>query len=105
MISKARALELMQESATDLRRSGMIDHDLTVGSETPLLGADSQLDSMGFVTFITDLEDRLTRETGTDVQLVLDDVHDFNADQPYLSGGTLARYLGRITGGDGAATR
>ena len=100
MVSETRALELMQESMTDLRRSGMINHDLTVGSETPLLGAESRLDSIGFVTFITDLEDRLTRETGTEVQIVLDDVHDFNADKPYLSGGTLARYVRGITRGE-----
>ena len=99
MITEQRAMELMQEAVTGLRRAGMIEQELSVREDTPLLGTGSQLDSMGFVTFVTDVEDRIARETGTEVQIVLDEVHEFNADNPYLSGGTLARYISRISGG------
>lgn len=103
MISEDRALQLMQSSLTNLRRSGMIDQEVKVESETPLLGTGSQLDSMGFVTFISDLEDLIARETGEEVYIVLDEVHEFNADTPYLAGGTLARYIQRLTSEPGAA--
>jgi hypothetical protein len=104
VISEQRALELMQDSITGLRRAGMIDADLTVDRDTPLLGTGSQLDSMAFVTFITELEDRVARETGDEVFIVLDEVHEFNADTPYLAASTLAEYIHRLTsqagGGD-----
>jgi acyl carrier protein len=103
VISEQRALELMQDSLTGLRRSGMIDREVRVDAETPLLGTGSQLDSMAFVTFISDLEDRIGRETGDEVFIVLDEVHDFNADNPYLAASTLAGYIQRLTSGAGAA--
>lgn len=103
VISEQRALELMQDSATGLRRAGMIDAELKVDRDTPLLGTGSQLDSMAFVTFVSDLEDRIGRETGEEVFIVLDEVHEFNADTPYLAASTLAGYIQRLTSGAGAA--
>jgi hypothetical protein len=103
VISEQRALELMQESLTGLRRAGMIDRDLTVDRDTPLLGSGSQLDSMAFVTFISDLEDRVARETGDEVFIVLDEVHEFNADTPYLAASTLAGYVQQLTSRVGGA--
>jgi acyl carrier protein len=103
VISEQRALELMQDSLTGLRRAGMIDREVKVEGDTPLLGTGSQLDSMAFVTFVSDLEDRIGRETGDEVFIVLDEVHDFNADNPYLAAATLAGYIQRLTSGAGAA--
>jgi acyl carrier protein len=53
----------------------------------------SELDSVAFVTLISDLEERLSRETGTDLFLVLDELHEFNGEDPSLTVRTLAPYL------------
>jgi acyl carrier protein len=98
LITHERSVALIQESIHSLRRAGLLEHDLVVDEGTVLLGMGSELDSIAFVTLISDLEDRLSRETDRDQFLVLDDLHDFNADQPSLTVRTLAPYLVEIAG-------
>ncbi len=97
MIAETRALALMQEAVTDLRAAGLIDRSFDVSPESVLLGAGSPLDSIGFVTFVTELEERLGRETGDEVALLFNEIHDFNANNPHLSAGTLARFIAAVT--------
>lgn len=96
MISKERAIQLMQESMSSLRRVGLIQQDVIVHSDTILLGVGTPLDSIAFVTFVTDLEDRLTQESGQEIYLVLNDIHEFNPNDVYLSADILARYIVRM---------
>ena len=91
-------MALIRESVQGLRRAGLLDHDLVIDDATVLLGIGSELDSVAFVTLISDLEDRLTRETGEDQFLVLDELHEFNGDEPSLTVRTLAPYLVELTG-------
>jgi acyl carrier protein len=84
---------LIQESIRGLRRAGLLERDLVVDESTVLLGIGSELDSVAFVTLISDLEERLARETGMDLFLVLDDLHEFNGEDPSLTVRTLAPYL------------
>lgn len=98
MITHDRSVELIQESIRGLRRAGLLDHDLLVDDSTVLLGMGSELDSVAFVTLISDLEERLCRETGDDLFLVLDELHDFNGDDPALTVRTLAPYLVELAG-------
>jgi len=93
MLTLERALQLIQDSIVGLRRVGLIDADLTVTGNTVLLGIGSPLDSIAFVTFVTDVEERLNRETGQELYLVLTDIHDFNPESASLTGDMLARYL------------
>lgn len=96
-MESTKALQLMQESFDSMQRSGMMDEKVTVDSNTVILGAGSFLDSLGFVTFISDLEERVSEATGQEQYLVLTEIHDFNADQAFLSAGTLAEYVAKIT--------
>ena len=96
MISAERALQLIQDSIASLRRVGLIEADLTVASDTVLLGTGSPLDSIAFVTFVTDVEERLDRETDQELYLVLTDIHEFNTDSVRLSADTLARYMVKL---------
>lgn len=96
MLSPDRALQLIQESIASLRRAGLIETDITVTGDTVLLGAGSELDSIGFVSFVIEMEDRLNRETGKELYLVLTDIHEFNTDSAQLSADTLARYAVKL---------
>jgi acyl carrier protein len=93
LITRERSVEMIQESIHSLRRAGLLEHDLVVDEGTVLLGMGSELDSIAFVTLISDLEDRLSRETERDQFLVLDDLHEFNSEEPSLTVRTLAPYL------------
>ncbi|MEO7295109.1 MAG: hypothetical protein ABIZ57_03115 [Candidatus Limnocylindria bacterium] len=99
MITHERSVAMIQESIHGLRKAGLLEHDLKIDESTVLLGMGSALDSIAFVTLISDLEDRLSRETDRDHFLVLDDIHEFNGDEPSLTVRTLAPYLVEIAQG------
>lgn len=92
------ALQLMQDSFDSMQRSGILDIPVTVTAETVILGSGTALDSLGFVTFISDLEERVSAATGQEHYLILTDIHDSNAGQSFLSAGTLAQYIEKISG-------
>jgi hypothetical protein len=91
------AIRLMQESLDSMQRSGVLDGVVVVNSDTVILGTGSFLNSLGFVTFISDMEERMSAETGQEHYLVLTEIHEFNADQAFLSAGKLAQYIEKIT--------
>lgn len=97
MVTYERALELTRSALDGLNEGGLLDVRIDVTPDTPLLGGNSQLDSIGLVTFVSDLEERLQRETGRDVFLVLADVHKFNAGASHLTVAALARYIEHVT--------
>lgn len=92
-----KALQLMQATFSSMYRSGMMEEELAVTPETIILGTGSSLDSLGFVTFISDLEERVSSEAGKDYYLILTEIHEANADQAFLSAGVLAAYIETIT--------
>lgn len=91
------ALKLMQDSLDSIQRSGMLEEAITVTPDTIILGTGSSLDSLGFVTFVSDLEERVSAETGTEHYLILTEIHEANADQAFLSAGVLAEYIEKLT--------
>lgn len=91
------AIRLMQESFDSMQRSGMLDEIIMVNPDTVILGSGSSLDSLGFVTFISDMEERVSAVTGQENYLILTEIHEFNAEQSFLSAGTLAQYIEKIT--------
>ena len=96
-MTEVRAFQLVQEALDSLQRVGLLPEAVAAQADTVLLGAGSPLDSIGFVTFITEMEDRISREAQQELYLVLKDIHEFNADTPYLTAGTLARYIAKIS--------
>ena len=97
MLSQENILKLIEDSIASLRRIDLIKEDLTVSSDTVLLGSGSVLDSIAFVTFITDVEDRLNRETGQELFLVLTDIHEFNTESSYLTVSVLVHHIVKLT--------
>jgi hypothetical protein len=98
LMKTVRALELMQDSFDSMMRSGLLENEVEVSPETVLLGVGSSLDSLGFITFFSDLEERISEDSGQDHFLVLTEIHEFNTEQAFLSAGALAQYIEKITG-------
>ena len=98
MVEKERALELIKESVGGLIRGGVIEKSFVVENGTVLLGMGSPLDSLGFVTFVTDLEERLIAETDNDdLYFTLDEIQGFNMDNPNLTVGIFVDYMTSLT--------
>ena len=93
MINQTETFQLIQESFDSLTRSGTIESQVTIKEQTILLGSGALLDSIGFVTFVTDMEDRMEQKLGQECYLVLNEISEFNINNPSLSAGVLAEYL------------
>lgn len=87
------ALKIIQDCYDSLFDSGMIDEKVPVSAETIIIGNGSKLDSISFVTMITELEEKLSQESSKDVFFVLNDIQDFNIDSPFVSASTFAQYM------------
>jgi hypothetical protein len=100
MITRVRADELITESLASLHRSGLLDSPVEVQPDTILFGTGAVLDSMAFVGFITDLEDRVSRETGAEWYLSLEELHDWNTESATgaLTVNALAGYMTSVHG-------
>jgi len=99
LMTKDRALQLIKEVFDSLGDDDLPDEAVIVNSDTFLLGKNSPLDSIGFVTFIADLEERLIMETNNqEIYLALDKIDDFNTDKRILSVDMLARHIVKLIG-------
>jgi hypothetical protein len=97
MFTQEDALQLIQDSMDSLIRSGTIETEkVKVTHETVLLGEGALLDSIGFVTFVTDMEDRMEEKTGHECYLVLNEIGEFNINSPSLKAEVLSRYLVKL---------
>jgi hypothetical protein len=99
LITTEKALLLIQDSFNSLQRSGVISDAVSISADTVILGSGTVLDSLGFVTFISDMEDRLSTETGQDIFLELDEIIDFSDTDVCLTAGLFATYIDRLTKG------
>jgi hypothetical protein len=97
MIEIKKAQILMQNSFDSMYRSGTIQTAIVVNLDTVLLGSDESLDSLGFVTFISDMEERISEEAGKECYIVLSEIQGLDTTNSSLTAGTLAQYIEKIT--------
>lgn len=93
MITNENTYKLINDCIDSLIRSGSIDLIENFSRDTVILGAGSVLDSISFVTFITEVEDRIQSETGEEFYLVLNEIDAFNINNPNLTIGGLSDYI------------
>jgi len=93
-------LEIMADALEGLRRSEVAEPGPALNAETVLFGARAVLDSIGFVTFIAEAEDRLSEGRDTPIELVLTEIWEFSAEEPSLTAGVLANYCAKRLGKD-----
>lgn len=93
MLTKIDAKKLIINCIESLVRSGTIEMQSDIDDGTVLLGRDANFDSLGFITLITELEDRLEKVVGNEIYIVLDEIEEFNIDNPYLTVEALSKYI------------
>jgi acyl carrier protein len=96
MLSESRIVELIVQGLRRLQSSGIAGADFEVNDDTVLIGMGSPVDSIAFVTLITDLEQSIEGELGREFFLVMKDIHDLNEGKAELRISDLAKSVGRI---------
>jgi hypothetical protein len=95
MLTKENSYKLLVDCIESLIRSESIDAIENISEETIILGIGSTMDSISFVTFITEVEDRLQNETGSEIYLVLNQIDAFNINNPNLTLNILSDYISK----------
>ncbi len=94
--SRDLVLACLEEVLTEGERHSTV----VIGPSTPLVGRESVLDSLGLVTLIVDIEDRLRSLHGISASLA-DDRAMSQTRSPFRTVQTLAEYVSRVVSDDG----
>lgn len=92
-MDRAQILTVVCECLASLNRERAADQQIPVSETTALLADGSKLDSLAFVSFATDLEDRLVAATGRDLMLAAAALS--SEENPFRSVATLVDHIVR----------
>ncbi len=87
-LKRPEVLDVIQKCLIALNAERGEDAQIAISEDTPLLGGESELDSLAFVSLVSDLEERLHEATGQDIVLVGE--LDPDGDHPFRSVSALA---------------
>ena len=93
MSKREKILQIFQDSYEALFSGDYIEKEITVNENTNLIGGDSVLDSIGFVTLFAEVEERLSDLVGDEVFLVFEDIADLDLDEPELTVAVMINYI------------
>lgn len=96
MLQRNEIFSIVQEVFKGLEESGVVTNAVDLNEDVVLLGSGAVLNSIGFVTMFTDLEDRLGERTGSEVYLLLDEIHEFNQGNAFLTVGVLLDFIEKL---------
>jgi len=99
-LKRGTVLESIRQSLTALNAERDPADQIPIGEDTPLLGGESQLDSLAFVAFVADLEERLYTDTGREIVLVGE--LDATEAQPFRNVAALADRIVEMAAGSGS---
>ena len=86
----------MADVLESLRRSEMAEPGAPLTEDAVLIGAAAILDSLGFVTFVAEVADRLNHERHEPLELILTEIWEFDTENPSFTAGILADYCAKM---------
>lgn len=96
MITEQQVKSLILESISEIKNSKMVPENFDVNDNTVLIGMKAVWDSIAFVSFTTDLEERIEDAIGKEVILNLHEIHELNEDKSALKVGNLTKIVVQI---------
>ena len=88
---------IIEEILIELEKNNMLEGKLNYSQELYLLGPNSPLDSLSFISFLTKLEDNLSLENGSDIYIVLNEVKGFDINKNQMNVRTLVQHIVELT--------
>lgn len=96
MITEQKVRQIIHESLQKIFDSKMVPKEFPINDETSLIGMGANLDSVAFVVFATDFEERIEEEIGKEFILRLQVIHDLNEAKNALIVGDMARLVTKL---------
>lgn len=96
-MDRARIAELVRSGIGDFNEGRAPDQKLAISEETPIVAADSAMDSLAFISFSADLEARLRDELEGELPQGVADL--WSDDSALFNVGTLTDRLAALLGG------
>lgn len=96
MLTKEQVKDIIAAAARSVSERDDVNESTGVEDGTVLLGAKSVLDSIAFVNFTTDLEERITREIGRPFVIRLHEIHALNKGRPALTVGDFTEIVAML---------
>lgn len=85
-------IEILKEAVSELNEQMEDDEKIVFNDETRFIGSHACIDSMGFVTLVSIIEELIVDKTGKSVQLVNEKAFS-QKHSPFYSIATLADYI------------
>ncbi len=98
-MNRDAALGVIGDAIVALRQGDLLQTSTAFGEDFILLGEASDLDSIAFITLITEVEDRLFLATGKKLFIALTNIQSFDPDKPEFTAGSLAAHLVELASG------
>ena len=92
-ITEDKIIEYIQKSFDNLYDAGAISERVIVKTSTNLFSQDSNIDSMSFVTVITEVEEGVSIELNQEIFIVLSDIESMFPDASSLTVQMLVNYI------------
>lgn len=101
-MTEQKIKELIFESLKKIKNSDLVQGDFELNDDTILLGMGGPIDSIAFVAFVADLEERIEDETHKEFVVRLQEIHNLNEGKNALIVKDMARLLAKIMAKDKA---
>jgi len=88
---------IIEKILIELAENNMLEGELNFSQELYLLGPNSPLDSLSFISFLTKLEDNLSTENRSDIYIVLNEVKGFDINKNQMNVRTLVEHIVELT--------
>ena len=95
MTNYEKAMQAVTEAIDELNEQLPKEERLQKSVETPLFGSGGKLDSLGLVSLVTTVEQKIDEKFGVTATL-LDDVAALESDNPFRTVNSLADYIASI---------
>lgn len=94
-MDRADIITIIKQSFEGLIKSGLIPEAdrIALHDNTVIFGATSPLDSISFVTLVSDVEDRMNMHSTNDLAIDLTEIDNFSVEEPNLTVAKLADFL------------
>jgi len=96
IISQQQVKELIFRALEKIKTTEVVKEDFCISDDTILLGMKGVLDSISFVAFVTDLEEKIEDITGKECIIKLQEIHDLNEGKDVLIVSDMTRLLAQV---------